>query len=269
MTSARPRRRLRSVVRGGAERLETHPVLRLAVALLGMAAAVTVLLTYFSLKPDGNTASSDAGSAASSSPTASGSGAPGSEQPTPVGTCLDAERTKQACNVAHAYEVYATPELSQCSRTALLSFLGGSDEVDVTAPSLKSELLNVGPTAVCALSFAAGLDASARDALRSSRGDVFRKCWDAATGMTVSCSQPHEGEAVATRLASGDQALSCERRASEYMGTPLTGDLSRALTVRLISSPEPECRIEVLGENVLTASLRRLGTRAAPIESSP
>ncbi|MBM7806401.1 serine/threonine-protein kinase [Geodermatophilus bullaregiensis] len=188
----------------------------------------------------------------------SGSGGPTSGTAPAVGACLDDGGAVTSCAVAHAAEVVATG--GDCDEAALLAYLGGVPGQDVLREvDLGARV--VGDTPVCVVGVPAGSPAgSAQDALLDRAGDVWRLCYD-QVGREVSCAEPHEQEVVAEGAAG--ETLDCRARASAYLDRPF----DQFATQLRLPEDATRCVVEVRGDNVLTASLRRLGSTALPVEA--
>jgi hypothetical protein len=83
-------------------------------------------------------------------------------------------------------------------------------------------------------------------------------------GSEISCSEPHSAEVIFEQ-SDPSEALDCESRANGYLDRPFS---QYAADLRLLESGST-CVIEARGDNVLTASLRRLGANALPLEARP
>ncbi|WP_409331751.1 serine/threonine-protein kinase [Trujillonella humicola] len=171
-----------------------------------------------------------------------------------VGDCLDASSAPTACDGAHATEVYATGE---CPPAALLDYLGGRPGTDV----LRQDLVLGTAGAACTVGLPdADLDGSSAGVL-DGPADEWRRCLD-DDGAELPCSQPHAAEVVFEQQAPTD-ALNCTARAGEYLGAPF----SRHVADLVVREAGTTCVVEARGSNVLTASLRDLGSRALPLEA--
>lgn len=249
-----------------AKSLDESPVWKVAVALIGVIGVTVGVLTYLSLKPGAASSAPPLPTSSSAMATVSTS-APASVSPSPadleVGACLDVYFRRSDCESLHAYQVFALLIDGQCPAGTLMSFLGGSPSVDVLLPTIKI----VSQPDRCLLSNTGdALVGDAHDILRGPNGDSLRYCWDLVTDRYVACSVPHGAEVVSLDTRTGDMSTTCQQRVESYLGTPLSGDLAHELRARLVAGNVPQCRVEVLGDNVLTASLRRLSSQAPPIE---
>ncbi len=189
-----------------------------------------------------------------------GGGVPvtGSQAPVAPGTCLDAAGVPSSCAVPHAAEVVATD--GPCDVAALLGHLGGVVGEDVLRASVVPASRAVGGVTVCVVDVPADAPPGpARDVLLGADDDAWRRCAD-EVGREVSCGRPHRTEVVAE--AAGGTPLDCRQRADSYLGRPFD-----QVDDQLRFVPEATaCVVEVRGDNVLVASLRRLGTGALPVE---
>jgi hypothetical protein len=146
---------------------------------------------------------------------------------------------------------------SDCSPDALVRHLGGVPGEDVLRPLT---IRPVGGGPACAVSDAGPLTGPLADILLDRSGDVFRQCLD-EVDRSVPCSEPHTDEVIFQRAAPAE-SLDCEARADDYLDRPFD-QLSDAL--RLVEAGD-SCVLEVRSANVLTASVRRLGTSALPLQ---
>lgn len=209
--------------------------------------------------------------AASERNTPQASRSPSAGRSPDIGTCLSDLRVTVPCDTAHTYEVFASGS-TPCSQPLLVAYLGGVFALDVLGNQIRSERLTVQGGTSCALRSAGGVpvNATARNALTTGRGDVFRGCVDKRREVYVPCSQAHTSEVVYSVTPQSNADVGCLSKAARYMGTdPLR--LSDDLRVSLVEGKgrRPECHVDVLGHNVLTSSLRSIGTQALPISSSP
>jgi len=171
--------------------------------------------------------------------------------------------------VDHQYEVYGYRNTDTCDTDALLRYLGGNPAIDVLRPELSATALSIGGQAVCVLKASGGgsLPLATMGILQTRDGDVLRECWDSRVESDVACSEQHTAEVV----SAGNKAhttLSCQAKIERYIGAPMSG-FKFELQVGLTGGANPQCRVEVLGHNVLTASVRELGTGAPPIAALP
>jgi hypothetical protein len=158
-----------------------------------------------------------------------------------------------ACDVPHAAEVFST---SDCSVGALLGYLGGAAGEDV----LRSDVAVQPRGSACTVA-APGLtpSASVKDVLLDPAGDVWRRCLD-EVDREVPCSTPHTAEVIFVQ-SDATEPLDCRARADAYFGRPFA---QHEDDLKLLES-DSTCVVEVRGSNVLTASLRRLGSGALPL----
>jgi len=181
-----------------------------------------------------------------------------------AGDCLSQAHEMVPCDGLHTFEV--TSLGAPCSTDTLIAYLGGISGVDVLNPQVKSQEATVDGTAVCLLQ--KGTDRlstmSARDSLLSPVGDAWRWCIDDDAARTVACDMPHTSEVISAQT--GSEPLDCERRASEYTETSLSRFTFELSVSARGSEGAQHCVIDVRGDNSLTASLRRLGSGALPIE---
>jgi serine/threonine-protein kinase len=225
-----------------------------AGALVAVTAAV--LAVVIATRPDDGT--TDPGGPQAGGATTEPAGGAATDAPLAVGSCLDAGGVAVSCDSGHAAEVFSAS--GDCPAADLLAYLGGRPGEDVLRTDL---VLTALPGGGCAVRAPADLlTAPSRDVLLGSDGDAWRRCSDALS-REVSCAQPHVAEVVFEQSAA-TEPLACADRADAYLGAPFDR-VSQDL--RLVEDG-PRCVLEVRGDNVLTASLRRLGTSALPLEAA-
>jgi hypothetical protein len=167
------------------------------------------------------------------------------------------------CDATHAAETFrATPA---CDEATLLAFLGGVPGRDVLLSTVDShaEQLPGTPTAsICIVEVPAEVSSrSNQDVLLPRRWDAWRSCAD-MLGRETPCSAPHKGETVYDGAATSAQAdVDCLQRADDYLGGPYS---RWSVELQLRQSGE-RCVLETRGNNSLTGSLRRLGSRSLPL----
>ena len=154
-----------------------------------------------------------------------------------------------------------------CSQDSLLQYLGGSAGEDVLSTTLVRSISRVGGQQVCVVQRPEGpINGNAHLILDGPGGDSWRRCLDTRFGhREVTCAEPHTDEFVFLGSPSLGQALDCNEKAAEYMAVSATADLSTITIRSATEGKQSACLVEVLGNNVLTASVRRLGTSAFPV----
>jgi serine/threonine protein kinase len=258
---------------GGNRRRSRRRVFAVAVALaVALIAAGSVVLA---LQLTGGSASPHAGSdtsASQSAPstpvsgtsslsTSSTSSAAAALSP---GTCVLASLAPASCDAQHAYEIYATG--SQCTFDALLNYLGGVPGTDTLLPQIQGRAVSVGATSYCVLQGpAAQGSGSARDVLDSSAGDAWRRCVDALRQATVACNAEHTAEYVYS-ASTATASVNCTDKASAYMNHAFADFASDLSVQKATSGTSIACVVSVRGGDVLTGSVRRLGTGALPLQ---
>jgi hypothetical protein len=191
------------------------------------------------------------------------SGAPTSTTPTSasltIGSCVDSRNARTACDAAHQAEVF---DLSgDCSREALLDYLGGVPGQDVLLTNLSLRPVSPGEPLACLVDKPAGTNTSgSRDALLDRSGDAWRHCRD-QLDREVSCAESHAAELIYERQMT-DEDLNCSTRADDYLGSPFQ---RHADQLQLLQDTR-SCYISVRGDDFLSHSLRRLGVNALPLE---
>jgi len=181
-----------------------------------------------------------------------------------AGECLGEHLDRAPCDVQHAADVVAVS--LPCLPTVTLAYLGGTAGMDFLEPSVRSVGGRVAGQAVCLLRAPGGgdLPGSAAGSLASRSGDRWRWCRDEDRSADVPCDQRHTEEVVGVDDGTG-AALNCPARADAYAGTPLSGEAALQVAQARIGG-QTGCVIRVLGNNVLTASVRRLRADLPPVQ---
>ncbi len=235
----------------------------LAAAVVVLAALVALALVIPWSGDDGDDGGGDA--APSSVPGATDAGSTATEgeanssvATVSVGTCLDAAGATAGCDTPHEAEVVA---MGACEPGSAFGYLGGAPAQDVLRTDLGLQSATVAGQEVCVLTGpGAPWSASNQDVLLGRAGDVWRRCGD-ELGRETPCDEPHTTEAVFE--GTGAEELACGARADDYLGKPFDQVADR---LRLVVAGTT-CVVEVRGDNVLTASLRRLGPSSLPLEA--
>jgi len=167
-----------------------------------------------------------------------------------------------AVDCADPHDAESIGPAANCTSTRLVSHLGGTPSIDVTAPDARVAVATVGGRSVCAITRAQAWTGEARGALADARSAGWRWCTDTKkTQATVPCNQPHDAEIVAL----SDTAPNCIDAARTYTGTTWA-DLEADLTVRPFRRDARHgCLLETRGVAKLTDTVRALGTRALPL----
>ncbi len=275
-----------------AEKLHRHPFFALIVTIVTMAGAVAGVIAVW---PDrsGDVGTSPTTASASNSAVPSGGPIPlpastarvgdstvPSDRSIPLpaspssvaiipGTCLDAAIEIVGCDMDHQYEVYSYQNAGTCDTDALLRYLGGIPTIDLLRPEISAKALSIRGQSICALTASNGgsLPLKTAGILQTRNGDALRECWDSRVESEVACSEPHTAEVVSIGTGA-HTTLDCQAKVERYIGAPMSG-LKFDLHVDLTVGANPQCRIEVLAHNVLTASVRGLGTSTPPISALP
>ena len=184
-----------------------------------------------------------------------------------VGDCLDNGRLPvSSCDFGHRYEVVAVGE---CSAELLIRYLGGDPGIEILRAAHEELMIASSAQRICVVDdpTADVSIRSARDVLTTPTADGWRLCRDSRTSLDeLSCAEPHTGEYVKSRTVVGTGPINCSVLAEQYMNLKLPR-VSNELAVRAIRADTgPDCLVEVLGNNVLTKSVRNLGTKPVPRE---
>jgi hypothetical protein len=187
--------------------------------------------------------------------------------PTPAsaGECLDTGGTVVSCDRNHKYEVISNG--GSCNLNALVTYLGGVPGLDTLATSIRAEQLNVTGNRLCVLALPASAPVfSVRHILDISQGDAWRRCLDNRfENREVSCAESHTDEFVFSGVLAAGERLDCAARAANYLGADFS-IYAQDLDLRSASQGSAsQCLVSVRGNNLLTASVRRIGTNALPI----
>jgi hypothetical protein len=83
----------------------------------------------------------------------------------------------------------------------------------------------------------------------------------------VGCDVPHTREAVAVRTAGGTSDISCQTAATAYLGIDFQRFSTELTLERSVSSLGTTCWVKARGHNVLTESVRSVGTRSLPLRA--
>ena len=157
------------------------------------------------------------------------------------------------CEEPHTYEYYE----GACTVDGLISWLGGSDDIDVARGRVSSS-----PSG-CLVDFRIPVVGSSSQALEREDGDGLRRCSNAAANEIVSCSQPHDGEFVAAGVGGIAKRQDCESAADTYLGVAIDSRSDELRVRRITTAPEggdnARCVIEVVGDERLAESVRDVG----------
>jgi hypothetical protein len=178
-----------------------------------------------------------------------------------AGQCFDGSMQLGSCDLAHALEIVSLG--GGCDIDDLLAYLGGVDGQDVLLSSVVPELVPLPAGDACTVRPPGSSNThSARDALLGPEDDAWRRCED-VIGREVPCSEAHLAEVVLDGVPPGG-SLDCSATAATYLDAPFarhSDDLS------LVQRGE-QCLVSARGNNELTGSVRRLGSRALPLVPS-
>jgi hypothetical protein len=187
-----------------------------------------------------------------------------------IGACLDSRRAAVPCTSAHRYEVVAAPAPT-CAAADAIQYLGGHPARDMLLAAPVTLSLP-GQGTVCAI---AGPNdettyATARGALGGEGSARWRRCLDERVADdAVPCSRPHTGEFIGANGVVAPDAAQCRAAAEVYMGLTLDRVSDRlavaVVKTQRVNDGRPRCFIRVLGNDLLTDTLRAIGARALPI----
>jgi hypothetical protein len=250
----RPWRRIRWI--------NDHPVVFFLMFVVIPVLALTV--SVLDLMSNSSPQKPDESSAPAMTPPASSTGAsPDAAQSKDmaemqIGICLNKSYEATPCDAPHAFEVVSRGE--SCPEDEVLAYLGGSPGQDVLRPDLTFQPGAPGTEAACILQLPAGAEGmTAKDVLLGDQDDLWRRCLD-ELARDVPCAESHRAEWVSDGVEPGE-AVDCTGRADVYLKTPfaqLSDDLE-------LLQQGDGCLLSVRGDNLLTASLRRLGSAALPM----
>jgi hypothetical protein len=251
--------------------IDSHPILNVGYKIVGILAALVVVggvvvgLAHVHKSRSGQPSHTISTGAPSASSRRSDISRSSDAVPT-VGTCLDSASRSVSCDVSHQSEVYSTGPACQVS--ALLAYLGGIADVDVLSPSIQPSSVRYGQTSLCVVRIPAlvTIPMSARDVLVGEAGDVWRRCLISDfANREVPCSQPHTDEFVFSGQLKAGEPLDCGARATQYLGSEFSNHSDTLTVVSATQGQLSQCLVQVLGDNWLTRSVRRLGQAAVPI----
>lgn len=256
-----------------ASSLNEHPYVKLIVAAATIIGGVATLIGVIHSNQGGGSPSRPPTSAGvAQTPLVSSGATSGAPRGVPahfsIGTCLNGGHQSVSCDATHQSEIYAVS--GPCDAKSLVQYMGGQYETDVLLSLVSPTTLNL-DRAYCVVSTSGTQAASStvRDALDSSRGDAWRRCLDNRFSRETACSDPHTDEFVFSGVLQPTEHLDCAARSTRYLGSALTA-FGGQLTVRnAVQGNVQQCLVEVLGDNLLTRSVRRIGTATLPIEAAP
>lgn len=186
-----------------------------------------------------------------------------------AGTCVDTGHSIVPCTSAHRYEVIGSH--GSCTRHAAVAFLGGRVELDVALVTPVVTLVD-GDKACVISDPRQPAFGSARGVMWTQDGGRWRRCLDARiTNEVVACTVPHTGEFFDADGNRAPDATACSAAAQVYMGVSLdrvSSRLSVAVIPALQPDDEPHCLVRVLGNDVLTDTVRSIGVRALPLRAA-
>jgi hypothetical protein len=183
-----------------------------------------------------------------------------------VGYCLSAARQPTSCDVPHPYEIYRLG--ASCDFKSLLAYLGGVVGADTLMAAVAGHSFTVEKQPVCALNGpgASMLDGSAKQILLSSKGDGWRRCLDERDSQAVPCNRPHTSEYVFAGTVPAGSTLDCSSQASSYLDAAIANFTDELKVQKVRTSPTEACLLTIRGGDLLTASVRRIGTGALPVQ---
>jgi hypothetical protein len=245
-----------------ADAIIKHPVWAVCVFLVTTVSVAFTAIDIFSGTPEAVTSRAPQPPSSSSLPMSEPS-----EEPvlSITGRCFSGPR-EVPCDTGHEFQVYSEVP---CTRESMVSFLGGAPSIEVLAPSVGPVQVELAAQPVCAVSPPADTSRaqSADGILQTSAGESWRRCIDDRTEAEVPCSGPHTGEVVYEGIPPTGEDLDCVTRAERYLEAPLQR-FSFQLSVETIEiDGHPGCIVVVLGANLLTGSIRSVGTSTLPISA--
>ena len=262
------------------DRWAKNPLIVLIALLLGIAASVATVLGFVLPRFDGPSAASpgagpartdvvSAPSAADGTPSPPADESPSAAETSPsaerveIGSCV-ADGGLTPCRRAHDAEVIGLS--GACDPTTLIGFLGGSVSVDVLSPDVRVAPAPLGGRSACLAQFPAPRTDSAQGAFARSDHGSWRWCRDTKRRqVTVPCQQPHDAEVVASTAARSPATPDC-RAAAENFADSNWSELEATLLTRVLEEKQLTlCLVEARGANVLTDSIRGIGTRTLPV----
>jgi hypothetical protein len=185
-------------------------------------------------------------------------------QPVAVGQCL-LEDSPSACDDGHNGQVVSLG--GTCDMGAFVRFAGGDPAREVIASSVSLRPSAASGTTVCAVRMTSPQWVSAQGILTTRRGDFARRCFHDTPREEVGCDVPHTREAVAVRTAGGTSDINCQAAATAYLGIDFQRFSAELTLERSMSSLGTTCWVKARGHNVLTESVRSVGTRSLPLRA--
>jgi hypothetical protein len=247
-----------------AKEIDEHPIWKLAVPVVTVVlAALGVIAAWLGLFSDAPGRSPGDDSAPS---TTTGPRSSAEPETSIVGQCFKGGDQNVPCDTAHDVEVYSA---SPCSTESMVSFLGGAPSIEVLTPSAGPNEIDFGGLTGCAVSAPDGTSRSrsAAGILQSSDGASWRRCMDDRTEQEIACSEPHTAEIVFVGVPAAGESLNCTERAERYLEAQPQRFAFELVVEQTEVDGEPACVVSVLGANVLTASVRSVGTSNLPISA--
>jgi hypothetical protein len=188
-----------------------------------------------------------------------------------TGDCLDPSNRSVPCDAAHRYEVVAVPTAA-CSSGDAIQYLGGHVARDVLlVPPAVISLPDRRRACVIEDPGKGFYSGTAKGVLRTAASARWRRCADELVDdTTVPCSAPHTAEFVGIDGLTADGAA-CKRAAEAYMGVGID-EVSDRLAVavvptRNVADGNPRCLVRVLGNAILTSTLRDVRAGTLPISA--
>jgi hypothetical protein len=256
------------------ERFVKHRYVQLIALAVAVIAGLSTIANVWWKSNHGQTSSARppigiSSSAPSSSSAPAGSGTPSSashtSSPQLTSACLDTSKSLVSCDRDHQFEIFSTS--GSCTSDALIDYLGGVPGMDTLASGIHLMQLTTKGKDVCVVTPPGSATTySARRVFDGAAGDAWRRCLDNRfANREVSCAGSHTDEFVFTGVLGVGEKLDCASRATRYLGADFS-IYAQDLELRTArQGAASQCLISVRGSNLLTASVRRVGTNALPI----
>ncbi len=166
------------------------------------------------------------------------------------------------CSADHDTQVYAPASGMECDTRSLIIYLGGQPGLDILNSDIKVKRFD-NNSSLCVISGVPLPGNSLENIWRAdydhngySDGGFLRKCISFQS-QPVSCDDEHTAEV----FYEGAEDVDCEKKYSEFVGRPLSGDQL------LVHSPKSVCQVKVRStSDRLFASVRGLEDKALPIK---
>jgi hypothetical protein len=123
-----------------------------------------------------------------------------------------------------------------------------------------------------ALESAVDVSGTARGVLLTSASASWRRCFDRRSATVVNCAQVHSSEYFATgsvRRATPDECLAAAETYLDQLPVNVADDLIVSVLPVPTGTRDPaRCSIDARGNHLLTGTVRSLGSRPVPVQTT-